>query len=388
MNFSKLAEFIDTISENCRIPSCDCSVYYQHREVFRRRSGFVDLEKTKPTSGSDLYFLYSASKVCLAVAAMQLVEKGLLSLHDPVGMYLPEFHSIPVWHGSKSFSCKKQATIEHLLAMQAGLDYQFTRPDIMELARRKPNASTQEFIHQYLTELLQFEPGERFLYSMCHDVLGAVIEIVTNMRYSDYVKKNIAQPLGMNDLEFRVLSKNRERMVQQYTWKAGEDPYDIWGADIVPLDKMDCFTVFGPEYDSAGGGAVCSVSDYVLLADALANWGVGANGVRILSPESICQMRKDRLCNVAYTYEEYPQARDYGYGYGLGVRTLVNNRNSRSPIGEFGWDGAAGAYFLSDVDNQIAIFSATSVCDMYPLARVFHTKCIRDLTYEAILGDR
>lgn len=102
------------------------------------------------------------------------------------------------------------------------------------------------------------------------------------------------------------------------------------------------------------------VSDYVLLADALANDGVGANVARILTRESIDQMRRSRL-DTPTKKHDYRKAMDYGYEYGLGVRTLVYEETSRSPLGEFGWDGYAGAFLLADVDNRLAMFFAMSV---------------------------
>ena len=83
MNFQKMDQFIDKIEELYGVPNCDCSVYCRHKEVFRHRAGHADSAGKRPVSENDLYWLYSASKVTLATAVMQLIEKGLLSLEDP-----------------------------------------------------------------------------------------------------------------------------------------------------------------------------------------------------------------------------------------------------------------------------------------------------------------
>ena len=385
MNFEKLEYLIDHLKEFYGIPNCDCSVYYKHQEVFRRRAGFVDLEQTKPASDDDLYFLYSASKVTLAVASMQLVEKGLISLDDPVSKYLPEFASMMVKDGDKLVPCEKEATIDDLLSMRAGLDYANTipgaRPDMEEMVKNNPNASTREFIRQWLTVPLEFQPGTRFLYSMCLDVMGAVIEVVTGQTYSDYVKENIAKPLGMKDFELHVLPEHEDRMVQQYMYNVFAQN-SIHSPEFTPMDKLYNLAVFGPNYDCAGGGVVTRVSDYVLLADALANDGVGANGVRILTRESIDNMRTNRL-TTDIQFADHAKMQNFGYGYGLGVRTLVNPNAAKSPVGEFGWDGLGGAFFLSDVENNIAIFFLMSVPGMVYLKPAVHNK-LRDFTYEAL----
>lgn len=385
MNFAKLEQLIDNMQELYGVPNCDCSVYYKHEEVFRRRTGFVDLEQKKVAGNDDLYFLYSASKVTLAVASMQLVERGLIALSDPVSKYLPEFAAMKVRDGNNLVPCKRKATIEDLLSMRGGLNYDCLipskRPDLERLMKEDPDFTTQEYIHQLLKEPLDFEPGSRFQYSMCLDVMGAVIEIVTGQRYSDYVRENIGKPLGMKDLYMHVPDSMKDRMVQQYAY----DPMaqnSIFMREFVPLDPLSNIAIFGPNYDSAGGGIITRVSDYVLLADALANDGVGANGARILTRASIDDMRTNRL-TTPVMFADHAKMQNFGYGYGLGVRTLVNQKAAKSPVGEFGWDGLGGAFFLSDVENHIALFFLMSVTGMVHIKPAVHNK-LRDFTYEAM----
>lgn len=250
--------------------------------------------------------------------------------------------------------------------------------DMME---KHPQASTLEFIRQWLTVPLDFQPGSRFQYSMCLDVMGAVIEIVTGQSYSSYVKENVAAPLGMKDFELHVLPENKDRMVQQYTYNVFSQN-SIHSPEFAPLDKLSNIAVFGPNYDCAGGGVVSRVSDYVLLADALANDGVGANGARILTKVSIDNMRTNRL-TTPVMFADHAKMQNFGYGYGLGVRTLVNPHAAKSPVGEFGWDGLGGAFFLSDPVNHIALFFLMSVTAMVHVKAAVHNK-LRDYTYEAL----
>ncbi len=385
MDFSRLSEFIRTAPERWKIPSLDCSVYVCHREVFRERSGFSDAAGTRPASDRDLYFIHSSSKVALAVASMQLVEQGLISLQDPVSEYLPEFGAAGVQDGNRIRPCRNPATLEHLLSMQAGLDYQTDRSDLLAFRQAHPEATTREVIRCFLGTPLRFEPGTHYRYSMCHDVMAAVIEAVTGMRYRDYVEKHIAAPLGIRDLYFHPGPEIADRMVQQYLWHHGPDPFDPAPAALEPLGPLYSPAAFGPNYDSAGGGIISSVSGYVLLADALANGGIGRNGARILKESSIDEMRRDRLARIPTAAEEFPQFKT-GYGYGLGVRTLIDPSFSRSPKGEFGWNGVGGSYLLADPENRIAIFAAMSVLHMFPLSTVLHTRYLRDLAYEGIFA--
>lgn len=380
MNFSRLESLIDHLEEIYGIPNCDISIYREHEEIFRRSSGFTDLEKTKRPTDQDLYWLYSASKVSLAVMILQLAEEGRLKLTDPVSKYIPEFAGAMVKSGDQLLPCRHEATIEDFLAMQGGLDYDIERRDIQGMAEANPMVTTGEIIGQWLTAPLFFEPGTHMVYSMCHDVLGSVIEAVTGRRLSDHIREAIAGPLGMQDLDYGLKEEKKHRMVQQYLYDmtAGES---IEKPELVPLSPFYNKYVFGKNYDCAGAGLITRVSDYVLLADALANDGVGATGNRILTRESIDNIRRSRL-DTKTKKLDYRKMRDYGYEYGLGVRTLVWPETSGSPVGEFGWDGYAGVFLLADVDNKVSMFFAMSVGDMLTVKQIHHK--IRDLMYEGL----
>ena len=124
------------------------------------------------------------------------------------------------------------------------------------------------------------------------------------------------------------------------------------------------------------------VDSYILLPEALANDGVGRSGARILTRASIDAMRKNRLTGDSRRdYDVLCEKR--GYGYGLGVRTLTDPATSRSPVGEFGWDSAAGAWSMIDVDRRLAAFYAQHVLNCKRAYDEFHP-AIRDLIYEGL----
>jgi CubicO group peptidase (beta-lactamase class C family) len=385
MNFSKLTAFLDSIEELYRIPSCDCSVYYKHKEVYRHSAGHRDYAKTQPVSDDDLCWMYSCSKVACMAAVMQLVEQGKLRLDDPVGKYLPGIDRMQVREGDVLAPLKVRPVIEDLMTMSAGFNYNGLLyapndpnvwPDFKKLAREKPSAATRELINELFKEPLDFQPRSHFQYSMCHDVLAAVIEEITGERFADYMKANIAKPLGMKDLEYHLPPEDRDRLAAQYAFEPVLREFFEMGS-VNPA-------IVTENYDSAGGGIVTRVSDYVLLADALANDGVGANGTRILTRESIDNMRTNRM-DEARAADFWKMAK-YGYGYGLGVMTLVNQTTALAPLGTFGWDGASGAYLSADVKNHLAIFYTQHVFGFADTYTVIHPK-LRDLVYQALAGE-
>ena len=137
-------------------------------------------------------------------------------------------------------------------------------------------------------------------------------------------------------------------------------------------------------YESGGAGLYSSAETYSLFVDALACGGVGATGKRILKPETIDLMRTEQLKKYLVN-SEYSAPAGPGYGYGLGVRTLIDkSQGQRSSLGEFGWDGVAGSYMLVDPKYNLSIFFAMHVRGWPTLIGDTHAR-IRDLTY-TVLG--
>jgi CubicO group peptidase (beta-lactamase class C family) len=387
MDFSKLTAYIDVIGELYHIPGCDCSVYYRHQEVYRHSAGYRDYAKSRPISDDDLCWMYSCSKVACMAAVMQLVEQGKLRLDDPVGKFLPEIDRVKVREGDALVPLRVTPVIEDLMTMSAGFNYNGLLyapndpnvwPDFKKFAREKGQAATtRELINELFREPLDFQPRSHFLYSMCHDVLAVVIEEITGERFADYMKAHIAKPLGMKDFEYHLRPENRDRLAAQYAFDPASREFFEAG-DINPAIVTD-------NYDSAGGGVVTRVSDYVLLADALANDGAGANGAKILTRESIDNMRRNRMDGARAA--DFWKAAKYGHGYGLGVMTLVTRAAAPVvPLETFGWDGASGAYSSADVENHVAIFYAQHVLGFGDTCTVIHPK-VRDLVYQSLADE-
>ena len=368
--FRRLEEYLDNLSKKENIPACDCIVYHNHEVVFRHMAGYSDLEKTKPVSASNKYMLWSATKVVTATAVMQLVEKGYLKLEDEIYKYLPEFEHMYVG----DIPAKNKITVEHLLTMRGGFGYNVKIPEIQEVVQNNLMATTEEVIRGLAKAPLLFEPGTHFKYSFCHDVLARLIEVVSGMKYSVYMKKHIFEPLGMLDTTFSI-DEALPNLTQQYIMK-GEPQ------ELTPMEPRN-FLRITPCYESGGAGMLSTVDDYGKFVEAMCNYGVSSNGVRILSVQSINQMRKNRLDKTCL--KDFEIFGLCGYGYGLGVRTHIDEKvsGSLSPLGEFGWDGAAGSYVLIDVENNIGIFYAQQVRSKSNTVTEIHPS-IRNMVYEAI----
>ncbi len=374
MNFSSVINYIDNIlCKEKGVPGCDLKIMQGHKTLLRHSFGVSDYEGKKAVSPEDIYKIYSCTKPITCAAALQLTEQGIIGLDDAVSKYLPEFKDAFLIKDGKMVSPQKVMTIRHLFTMSAGFNYDCATKPIKELLAEKPEAGTVDVANAIVRSPLQFEPGERFLYSLCHDVLGAVVETTSGMRFSDYLQKNIFDPLDMKETAFSVVPEKLGRRVAQYRVDNGMLVKAPNYASSIP----------SAQYESGGGGLYSTVDDYSLFADAMANGGVGANGKRILKPETVDLMRTEQLKTYLMN-SEFGCAAGPGYGYGLGVRTLIDKSGGqRSSIGEFGWDGAAGSYLMIDPKYNLSIFFAMQVLRWPAMFQNCHLP-IRDLTYEAL----
>ena len=211
------------------VPGIDCTVYHKGREVFRYRSGYSDEAKTKPVDGTERYNIYSCSKLITCTAALQLVEKDIMRLDDAVYEYLPEYKEMYV----KDEKCNIRKadmpiTFRHLFTMSAGLTYNLESDAIKLLQKEKPDADTVTVAKYIAKDPLQFEPGSRYEYSLCHDVLAALVEIISGVSFGEYVKKNIFAPLGFeNDVTYKRTKETYGKMATQYSFAEKADENTI-----------------------------------------------------------------------------------------------------------------------------------------------------------------
>lgn len=366
MDFQPMKDFMDRLTA-WRIPGNAISITVDNREVFTYQSGYENLEKKIKTSGRALYNIFSCSKPVTVAAALALYERGHFLLDDPLYDFIPAYRHVCVKAPDGSLAeAKTPITLRHLFTMTSGLTYATGTPAFRkarELTDGKMNTLT---VAECLAEdPLAFEPGTRWHYGLSHDVLAAVCEVITGKKFREYVRDAIFLPLGMHESYYHN-EEVLDRVAEMYRY-VNSDETDLVklqstaenaaAGRIVNAGKAVSHA-FGPEYDSGGAGITTSISDYSRFAAALANGGLGQNGERILSPGTVELMRRNQLSEAQRVNFTWPQLR--GYGYGLGVRTLIDVAASGScgSLGEFGWGGAAGATLLVDPDRRVSLVYA------------------------------
>ena len=340
----KMTAYLDSLAEK-GIPSTDCIVYRDHKVIYRHMNGTVDKERKEKVRPDQRYLMFSMTKVQTMTALMQLVEQGKLSLDDEVGKYLPAYRDLQVKDEEGLRALKEPMKIWHLASMQSGLDYELNRPGILRVLKEKGQAATtRELVDAFIESPLESVPGTHFHYSLSHDVVAAVIEAVSGMRFGEYLKKYLWEALGMTDTFFaKPMNDGLERLAQQYIVKE---------TGIVPMEQS-CNYQLSENYESGGAGLVSCTEDYAKLGDALACGGVSSDGVRILKAETVERIKKNLLCETALEEIAVNMGRK-GYGYGCGMQVLMHPEKigSTSPAGIFGWDGAAGSCIQMDTASK------------------------------------
>lgn len=340
--FVEAQEYLHALVERKCIPYLDVCAYKDHKELWRWYGG----DGRESVTGKEKILLYSATKPITAVCAMRLFEEGKLSLDDAVEKWLPAYKDAFILDEKGNICAPTtKMRIRHLLTMSAGLTYDYASYPIAEtIAKNAGKEDTQTIVGAYIKKPLAFEPGERFEYSLCHDVLAAVIERASGESFSSYMRKIVFEPLGMTHSNF---PNNMSGIVAQYTClNEGNITKDL---------KEDPFWFrFGKDYESGGAGVASTMEDYIRFADTLACGGKSVNGYRLLKENTIKELYQQQLPSITIKNNFWcVQGGDYGYG--MGVRTRMETTEWGLPEGEFGWDGAAGSYLMVDPVHHISI---------------------------------
>jgi CubicO group peptidase (beta-lactamase class C family) len=337
-------------------------------EICYLQSGFSDLENKVPIGRDTIFRLYSMSKPVTSAAVMLLMERGCIDLADPVETYLPGFRGQKVWEDGHLVPARRSVTIHDLLSMTSGLTYGGIGSDtekemttLLDSCRRKlgtpEEVSTLDLANQVGALPLAFQPGEHFRYGFSADIAGAVVEAVSGMRFGDFLKKEIFDPLGMNDTGFSIAPEKVSRLSSTYLQTAPgklvSDPTTHLDVPAVPIRR--------PAFESGGAGLLSTLPDFLKFGTMLLNGGA-LNGTRILREETVRFMTRAELLPGPQQDLERDWTGLTGYSYGNFLRVMKNPGQAVlfSTKGEYGWDGWLGPFFSNHPEEKITFLMGMS----------------------------
>ena len=352
--------------------------------VYRNNFGLMDIETNSPIECNTIFRLASMSKPIISVGAMILYEKGFFQLDDPVSKYIPEFKNLKVLSGKENKIPIREMTIQDLLRHTSGLSYGFDNNYVDSLYRVLNVEDEKNTLKEMIKKLAQVpllnEPGEKWNYSFSTDVLGYLIEVISDKSLDEFLSENIFNPLKMEDTGFFIPKTKLSRLMTLYQLSKDGRLIPVKNENKLKYSKK-------PNFLSGGGGLLSTPFDYLLFSQMLLNKGE-LNGTRILSPKTVELMCMNHVPDVAMPISmNFPPLEFLlkGHGFGLGFRVLTNKTESGSlaNVGAFGWFGAYDTYFYIDPKEELIGILMTQYQGLpyYPLVREFQV-----LMYQAIIN--
>ncbi|SDS45465.1 CubicO group peptidase, beta-lactamase class C family [Opitutus sp. GAS368] len=320
------------------------------RIVDARAYGWRDTAKKLPMERDTLFYIFSLTKMTIAVTTLTLWEEGRFNLDDPVATYLPEFKSMKVITGGTAENPElvdaRPITIRHLLTHTAGFAYDWNAAPLLKPSYEKADlfgiATMPEFAQALAKIPLHHQPGDAFLYGASYDVLGYLIEKLTGQPLETAMRERVFAPLGMPDTSFVVPPEKRSRLAKVHR-HAADGHLEPTAPGTIVLAATGERTVF----PSGSGGLVSTIDDFARFAQMLLNRGE-LGGVRILSPKTVAFMTTDHLTQIKTPTLFMGPAGTYGLG--VGVWGAGGGSDSPGSAGRFGWTGAATTY--CNIDPQ------------------------------------
>ncbi|UCF00512.1 MAG: beta-lactamase family protein [Planctomycetota bacterium] len=349
-----------------------------HFECF----GVMDIETKKPMQADTIFRIYSMSKPVTSVAVMMLYEEGHFQLNDPVSKFIPEFKDVKVFvrktdSGVEVCEPKREITIYNLLTHTSGLAYGLSKETVVDEMYEEAEIfgweqTLKEMIGKLVKLPLANQPGSKWKYSISVDVLGYLVEVISGMRFDEFLEERIFEPLEMKDSGFYVPDEKMGRAAALYkeAKSGGLEPGDT--------DKWGRFTK-STRFFSGGGGLVSTAPDYMRFCQMLLNGGE-LDGVRLLSRKSVELMTTNNLPDELLPYGG-GDLNGYGFGLGFAVIMDASQTGILGTAGQYSWGGAASTGFWVDPEEElIGIF----MTQFMPYTGRF-TQELKVLTYQAIV---
>lgn len=357
---ARLGELLEESVTKNEIAGGNLCVMYQGKEVYYAQAGYANIAKGTKIERDSLFRLYSMSKPITATAVMLLVERGVIDLLDPIGKYIPEYMHMKVATPSGDVEADRPVTVKDCLNMTSGLTYGYdleeANQDVLQVFQEVDKRlytdtpmTTLEFAQKLGQCRLVFQPGEQWRYGTSADVLGAVVEVASGMKYSEFLKKEFFEPLGMKDTDFRVSAEAMERLTTVYT-ESTDGLVEYHGNHLGICNHMDTQIAF----ESGGAGLVSTIEDYKKFAQMLLQKG-SYQGKQYLSPKTVEFMTTARLLPHQQKNLNWDNLPGFTYSNLLRIMTDTSLGVLNGSLGEYGWDGWLGPY-LSNLPKEDVIF--------------------------------
>jgi CubicO group peptidase (beta-lactamase class C family) len=319
--------------------------------VYEGAFGTREMGRDVPMTLDTIVWIASMTKAITGAAAMQLVEKGKLSLDRPAQDVVPDLAKARVLEGFDAAgqprlrAPKRPITLKHLLTHTAGFAYEIWQADVARYqeATKTPGITTCE--NAALTTPLLFDPGDRWEYGISIDWAGKMVEAASGQRLDAYLQQHILGPLGMQDTAFALSPAQKGRLSRVH----GRD-------DKGALAPIEFGLPENPEFIMGGGGLYGTAGDYIAFTQMIAQGGT-LNGVQVLQRATVDLMAQNHIgpleVGVLRTaapplsndVELFPgMSKKWGLSFLINTQPVPGGRSA----GSLAWAGLANTYFWID----------------------------------------
>ncbi|BAM87249.1 putative penicillin binding protein [Bradyrhizobium oligotrophicum S58] len=367
-----------------RVPGAVVAIARDGKLVHYKAYGQLDPVKGTPMPLDAIFALASMTKPMAAVGALTLMEQGRLPLQAKLSDYYPGFADMKVGitqeDGTLQLAPQARPILIHdLYRHTSGLMYGGRPDSASPVARLYPDGiapaiegDTQAFIERITKLPLAHQPGTQFEYGFSIDVLGAVVEKVSEQRLGEYLSANLWKPLGMADATFAPTEAQRPRLARPF-------PNDPVTGKPQAIRLLDTPTKF----DCGGACSFATIGDYLRFGQMLLNGGE-LDGQRILSPKTVHHMTSNHLGPEIKNTVAIIEPHRAGFGFGLSVAVRTSEGLSAVPgnPGEFSWNGAFGTQFFCDPKERLVVVVGTAAPGDL---RKYYREQVQDIVYGAMV---
>ena len=324
--------------------------------VYEGAFGQREVGKPAPMTLDTVVWIASMTKAITATAAMQLVERGKLSLERPASEVVPEIGAARVLEGFDAAgqprlrAPKRPITLRDLLTHTAGFSYEIWNTSIAQFQQVTGTPGITTCTNAALGTPLVFDPGDKWEYGINIDWVGKMVEAMSGQKLDRYFQDNIFGPLGMTDTSFKLSASQRARLASVH--QRGAD-----GA-LAPIE-------FGlpenPEFLMGGGGLYGTAGDYLTLCRMILQDGA-LNGAQVLRRDTVALMAqnhigaleigvfKTAIPPLSNDVELFPgMSKKWGLSFLINTETAPTGRSANS----LAWAGLANTYFWIDRAKRV-----------------------------------
>ena len=359
MNSKILSEKIQNIFEKYKIPSLSVIITNKDQNLYENYLGFKNSKNKTPFDELSIVRIASMTKPITSLCIFQLIEQNLISLETNLQDIDKRFSDVKIIKKTDNkinyIKPKSNIKIKHLLNHTSGYGYQFLNPEIKYLVDNKLLQDLKDDGADFLDAPILFEPGERWNYGIGIDILGYIIEKISNKKLNEYMKENLFNKLGMHNTTFHLDNTKFKDLAYVYNYTQDQIKIDQERADEQE-NKIN------KTFHAGGGGLLSTTQDYAKFMRLFLkehNEIISQESINLIQRNQIGSLEVKRMPSVDAELSaslDYDDNIEKKFGYGF----MINNQktNEGRPKGSIFWTGIFNSFFWIDFENKIgcAIF--------------------------------